>query len=46
MLAPDGEQMVCGFMEAPIGASARDLGLELAADLKLRGADELLAQPA
>src|SRR6185312_10210606 len=46
VLAPDGEQMVCGFMEAPIGTSARDLGLELAADLKLRGADELLAQPA
>src|SRR6185437_10123400 len=26
ILAPDGEQMVCGFMEPPVGTSAHDLG--------------------
>jgi hydroxymethylbilane synthase len=42
VLAPDGEQMVCGFMEPPVGISACELGLALAEDLKLRGAEDLL----
>ncbi|HEY2860041.1 MAG TPA: hydroxymethylbilane synthase [Terracidiphilus sp.] len=46
VLAPDGEQMICATTEAPVGVSALELGLELAADLKARGADELLAMPA
>jgi len=46
VLAPDGEQMVCGFMEPPVGITACELGLELAQDLKARGAEELLAQHA
>ena len=46
VLATDGEQMVCATIEAPIGISARELGLEVAEDLSLRGAMELLeAQP-
>ena len=44
VLAPDGEQMVCGFMEAAVGIRASDFGLGLAEDLRLRGANELLAQ--
>ena len=43
VLAPDGEQMVCGFMEPPVGISACELGLALADDLKAHGAEELLA---
>jgi hydroxymethylbilane synthase len=47
VLAPDGEQMVCATIEAPVGISARELGLEVAEDLNLRGAMELLeTQPA
>ena len=42
VLAPDGEQMVCGFMEPPVGITACELGLSLAEDLKLRGAEEIL----
>jgi len=42
VLAPDGEQMVCGFMEPPVGISACELGLSLAEDLKLHGAEDLL----
>ena len=43
VLAPDGEQMVCGFMEPQIGITAYELGLALADDLKARGAEELLS---
>ena len=46
VLTPDGEQMVCGFMEPPVGITACELGLTLAEDLKARGAEELLAQHA
>jgi hydroxymethylbilane synthase len=46
VLAPDGEQMICATIEAPVGVAASELGLELAADLKARGAEELLAQHA
>jgi hydroxymethylbilane synthase len=43
VLAPDGERMICASIEAPIGISARALGLQVAEDLKARGAVELLS---
>ncbi|HWB32634.1 MAG TPA: hydroxymethylbilane synthase [Acidobacteriaceae bacterium] len=42
VVAPDGEQMICAFMEAPVGIAPQELGLEMAGDLKRRGAMELL----
>ncbi len=43
VLAPDGERMICQSTEAPVGVSARALGLQVAEDLKQRGALELLS---
>jgi hydroxymethylbilane synthase len=43
VLAPDGERMICASIEAPIGISARALGLQVSEDLKARGAMELLS---
>jgi hydroxymethylbilane synthase len=42
VLAPDGETMICQSTEAPIGATAHALGVQVAEDLKRRGALELL----
>jgi hydroxymethylbilane synthase len=42
VLAPDGERMICLSSEAPVGANVRLLGLQVADDLKSRGALELL----
>jgi hydroxymethylbilane synthase len=46
VVAPDGERMICLSTELPTGVSPVTLGLEAAADLKSRGALELLNQPA
>ena len=43
VLAPDGERMICASVEVPAGIAARTLGLQVADDLKSRGALELLA---
>ncbi|MGA1981888.1 MAG: hydroxymethylbilane synthase [Acidobacteriaceae bacterium] len=43
VLAPDGERMICLSSEAPFGIAAHALGLQAAADLKSRGALELLS---
>jgi hydroxymethylbilane synthase len=42
VLAPDGESMIARSIEAPVGVSAAALGLQIAEDLKARGALELL----
>jgi hydroxymethylbilane synthase len=42
VLAPDGESMIVRSIEAPVGVSAAALGLQVAEDLKARGALELL----
>jgi hydroxymethylbilane synthase len=42
VLAPDGERMICITSEAPVGAEARRLGVQVADDLKSRGALQLL----
>ena len=42
VIAPDGEEMVCLNTEAPIGIDPITLGLEIADNLKSRGALELL----
>jgi len=42
VLAPDGESMIALSTDAPAGISAAALGQEVACDLKLRGALELL----
>jgi len=46
VLAPDGERMICLSTVTPLGIAAPALGLQLAEDLKSRGALELLEQPA
>jgi hydroxymethylbilane synthase len=48
VLAPDGERMICHSTEVPAGIAAPTLGLQVADDLKARGALDLLAvdQPA
>jgi hydroxymethylbilane synthase len=43
VLAPDGEQMIAHTSEASAGANAKDLGRQVAEDLKARGALELLS---
>jgi hydroxymethylbilane synthase len=43
VVAPDGDQMVCLNTEAPIGIDPVTLGLEIAENLKSRGALELLS---
>ena len=43
VLAPDGEQIVCATVEVPVGIAAAALGLQVAEDLKARGALDLLA---
>jgi hydroxymethylbilane synthase len=43
VLAPDGERMICLSTEVPVGIAAHTLGLQAAADLKSRGALELLS---
>jgi hydroxymethylbilane synthase len=43
VIAPDGEAMVCLSTDAPASISARTFGQQIAADLKSRGALELLA---
>jgi hydroxymethylbilane synthase len=43
VLAPDGERMICASIEAPVGISAPTLGLQVAENLKARGAMELLS---
>jgi hydroxymethylbilane synthase len=42
VVAPDGESMIVSNTEAPVGVSATILGLQVAKDLKARGALELL----
>jgi hydroxymethylbilane synthase len=42
VLAPDGERMICLSTESPAGIAAPTLGQQIAADLKSRGALELL----
>ena len=42
VLAPDGERMICASTEVPTSIAARVLGLQVADDLKSRGALELL----
>lgn len=44
VLAPDGERMICASVETSANADPRTLGLQVAEDLKRRGALELLAQ--
>jgi hydroxymethylbilane synthase len=44
VLAPDGERMICLSSEVSAGAGARSLGVQVADDLKSRGALELLTQ--
>jgi hydroxymethylbilane synthase len=46
VLAPDGERMICASTEAPADIAARALGLQVADDLKSRGALDLLLAPA
>ncbi|HEX9201065.1 MAG TPA: hydroxymethylbilane synthase [Acidobacteriaceae bacterium] len=43
VLAPDGERMICTSADTPAGISACTLGLQVAEELKSRGALELLA---
>jgi hydroxymethylbilane synthase len=43
VLAPDGERMICATSEVSAGIAAHTLGLQVADDLKSRGALELLA---
>jgi hydroxymethylbilane synthase len=43
VLAPDGERMICASIETAPGISARALGLQVAENLKARGAMELLS---
>jgi hydroxymethylbilane synthase len=43
VLAPDGEQIACVTTQAPAGVAAVSLGLQVAEDLKARGALDLLA---
>jgi hydroxymethylbilane synthase len=43
VLAPDGERMICHSTEAPVGIAAGTLGLQVAEELKSRGALDLLA---
>ena len=43
VVAPDGDQMICFSTEVPNGIDAITLGQEVAADMKSRGALELLA---
>jgi hydroxymethylbilane synthase len=45
VLAPDGERMICASTEAPACIAARTLGLQVADDLKSRGALDLLLAP-
>jgi hydroxymethylbilane synthase len=45
VLAPDGERMICASTEAPAGIAAPTLGLQVANDLKSRGALDLLLTP-
>jgi hydroxymethylbilane synthase len=42
VLSPDGESMICASTEVPTGIAALTLGLQVAEDLKSRGALELL----
>jgi len=44
VLQPDGERMICHSSEARAGITARALGLQVAEDLKSRGALDLLQQ--
>jgi hydroxymethylbilane synthase len=46
VLAPDGERMICASIDTPIGIPAHRLGLQVANDLKSRGALDLLLAPA
>jgi hydroxymethylbilane synthase len=46
VLAPDGERMICASTEVPAGIAAQTLGLQVASDLKSRGALDLLLAPA
>lgn len=43
VLAPDGERMICVTTEGPVGAEPCSLGLQVAEELKSRGALELLS---
>ena len=43
VVAPDGETMIARSTEAPVGITAAVLGLQVAEDLKARGALDLLA---
>jgi hydroxymethylbilane synthase len=43
VLAPDGERIACVTAQAPAGITAISLGLQVAEDLKARGALDLLA---
>jgi hydroxymethylbilane synthase len=43
VVAPDGETMIVDNAETPVGVSASALGLQVAGDLKSRGAHDLLA---
>jgi len=43
VLAPDGERVLCSSTEVPVGIAAAALGLQVAEELKSRGALELLA---
>ena len=42
VLAPDGERMICHSTEVSAGIAARTLGVQVADDLKARGALDLL----
>jgi hydroxymethylbilane synthase len=44
VLAPDGERMICHSTEVAAGIEARALGLQVAEELKARGALELLSE--
>ena len=44
VLAPDGERVLCSSTEVPVGVAAAALGLQVAEELKSRGALELLAE--
>jgi len=43
VIAPDGDRMICLSTEVPAGIDSTTLGLQIAEDLKFRGALELLA---
>jgi hydroxymethylbilane synthase len=46
VLAPDGERVLCSSTEVPVGVAAAALGLQVAVELKSRGALELLGDAA